>query len=69
MNPSVFLIGAGPGDPELLTLKGLRCLQVANCVVYDSLVNIDLLQYVRADAEVPFDEIILKTFRKGRFLA
>jgi uroporphyrinogen III methyltransferase/synthase len=52
MNPSVFLIGAGPGDPELLTLKGLRCLQVANCVVYDSLVNIDLLQYVRADAEL-----------------
>ena len=52
MNPSVFLIGAGPGDPELLTLKGLRCLQVANCVVYDSLVNIDLLQYVRPDAEL-----------------
>ncbi len=52
MTPSVFLIGAGPGDPELLTLKGLRCLQVANCVVYDSLVNIDLLQYVRPDAEL-----------------
>ena len=52
MNPSVFLIGAGPGDPELLTLKGLRCLQVANCVIYDSLVNIDLLQHVRPDAEL-----------------
>ncbi len=52
MNHSVYLIGAGPGDPELLTLKGLRCLQVANCVIYDSLVNIDLLQHVRPDAEL-----------------
>jgi uroporphyrinogen III methyltransferase/synthase len=49
--PRVYLIGAGPGDPELLTLKGLRCLQEAECVVYDFLVNADLLQHVLPGAE------------------
>jgi uroporphyrinogen III methyltransferase/synthase len=49
--PCVYLIGAGPGDPELLTLKGLRCLQEAQCVVYDSLVNTDLLQHSLPGAE------------------
>ena len=49
--PRVYLIGAGPGDPELLTLKGLRCLQEAECVVYDSLVNTDLLQHALPGAE------------------
>jgi len=47
----VYLIGAGPGDPELLTLKGLRCLQDADCIVYDSLVNTDLLQHALPGAE------------------
>jgi len=47
----VYLIGAGPGDPELLTLKGLRCLQEAACVVYDALVNTDLLQHALPGAE------------------
>jgi uroporphyrinogen III methyltransferase/synthase len=50
--PRVYLIGAGPGDPELLTLKGMRCLQVADCIVYDSLVNTDLLQHAPAGAEL-----------------
>lgn len=50
--PHVYLIGAGPGDPELITLKGLRCLQSAGCVVYDSLVNTDLLSQARAGAEL-----------------
>lgn len=49
--PLVYLVGAGPGDPELLTLKGLRCLQAAECVIYDSLVNTDLLQYASPNAE------------------
>jgi uroporphyrin-III C-methyltransferase len=43
----VFLVGAGPGDPELLTLKGKRCLEVADVVVYDALVDKRLLDLCR----------------------
>jgi len=53
MTPSkVYLVGAGPGDPGLLTLKGKQILERADCVVHDFLVNKDLLRLVREDAEM-----------------
>ena len=48
----VYLIGAGPGDPELITLKGKRCLEAADVVLYDELVNRELLDFVSANAEI-----------------
>jgi uroporphyrinogen III methyltransferase / synthase len=47
----VYLVGAGPGDPGLLTLKGRRCLERADVVVYDYLANPSLLEYAPARAE------------------
>jgi uroporphyrin-III C-methyltransferase len=41
--PHITLIGAGPGDPELITLKGLKALETADVILYDALVNEDLL--------------------------
>ena len=50
----VYLIGAGPGDPGLITVKGLRCLQEADVVVYDRLVDHRLLDKVAKDVELVF---------------
>src|SRR4051812_21431269 len=47
----VYLIGAGPGDPGLITVRGMQCLAAADVVLYDHLVNPRLLRYARPDAE------------------
>jgi len=52
--PHVFIVGAGPGDPGLLTLKAAACLKKADVVVYDRLVSDEILAMVPAHAEKIF---------------
>jgi uroporphyrin-III C-methyltransferase len=50
-NGRVYLVGAGPGDPELMTLKGLRCLRAAEVIIYDRLISPALLEEAPPEAE------------------
>jgi len=52
MNGKVYLVGAGPGDPELLTVKALRLLRTADVVLHDDLVTPEILKLISATAEV-----------------
>ncbi len=47
---TVFLVGAGPGDPNLITLRGVQCLRRADVVLYDYLANAQILKHVRPEA-------------------
>ena len=49
---AVYLVGAGPGDPDLITRKGARLLRQADVVVYDRLIPFELLEEARPDAEL-----------------
>ena len=48
----VYLVGAGPGDLDLITVKGVKCIQQADVILYDRLVNPELLQYAKNDADI-----------------
>ncbi len=81
--PAVYLIGTGPGDPQLITVRGLDCLRAADVVVYDHLVPRGLLVHARRDAELidvgtaapqPLEQeaigyLILEKAREGRRVA
>ncbi|WP_158798345.1 uroporphyrinogen-III C-methyltransferase [Pedobacter sp. L105] len=49
--PELFVVGAGPGDIELMTIKGYKILQQANVILYDNLANKELLDIAREDCE------------------
>jgi len=51
--PKLTLVGAGPGDPELITVKGVKALQKADVVLYDALVDPELLSYAPDAVHIP----------------
>lgn len=51
MRGKVYLVGAGPGDPDLITVKGLHYLKQGDVIIYDRLVNPQLLQYTKKGAK------------------
>jgi uroporphyrinogen III methyltransferase / synthase len=83
MRPTVYLIGTGPGDPGLISVRGLRYLSSADVILYDHLVHPRLLRYARQDAEKidvgsaapqPLDQeaisyLILEKAREGKVVA
>jgi len=48
----VYLVGCGPGDPELITVKGLRLLKDADTIIYDRLINSRILDFAKPNAEL-----------------
>lgn len=50
----VYIVGAGPGDIDLITVKGLRCIKEADVILYDRLLNQELLNYAKSGAELIF---------------
>jgi len=49
-HPKLTLVGAGPGDPDLITIKGMKAISDANVVLYDALIDKQLLDYTKSDA-------------------
>ena len=51
MAGKVYLVGGGPGALDLYTLKAMRCIEEADCLVYDRLIDERILNYVKEDCE------------------
>ena len=57
--PKLTIVGAGPGDVELITLKAIKALKSADVVLYDALVNEELLQYAQQAEIIFIEEVVL----------
>src|SRR4029450_3107972 len=79
----VYLVGAGPGDPDLLTLKGKNCLEQAEVILYDRLVSAELLGHAVQSAELIYvgkqvgkhcvnqreiEELLIRKAREGKLV-
>ncbi|MBF0709302.1 uroporphyrinogen-III C-methyltransferase [Alkalihalobacillus hwajinpoensis] len=69
----VYLVGAGPGDIDLITVKGVKCIEQADVILYDRLINQDLLDYAKEGIELIYcgklpDYHTLKQETINRFL-
>ena len=51
MKPKLTLVGAGPGDPDLISVKGVKALKQANVILYDALIDPILLNYAKKDCQ------------------
>ncbi|MCM8830970.1 MAG: uroporphyrinogen-III C-methyltransferase [Candidatus Omnitrophica bacterium] len=62
----VYLVGAGPGEPDLITVKGLKVLQQADVVIYDYLVAKSILKYTKPETEkICVDELDKEIYKNG----
>lgn len=52
--PKLTVVGAGPGDPELITIKAIKAIESADAILYDALINVVLLDYASPNAELIF---------------
>ncbi|RIA10669.1 uroporphyrin-III C-methyltransferase [Flavobacteriaceae bacterium MAR_2010_72] len=52
--PKLTVVGAGPGDPDLITIKAIKAIETANVILYDALINEVLLDYASPNAEIIF---------------
>lgn len=52
--PTLTVVGAGPGDADLITLKAIKAIESANVILFDALINEELLKYASQDAELIF---------------
>ena len=57
MNSMVYLVGAGPGDPDLITLKGMECIRRSDVIIYDYLASPSLLAYAKKNAEILYKNL------------
>ena len=52
--PKLTIVGAGPGDVDLITIKAIKAIESANVILYDALINEALLKYASTEAELIF---------------